>query len=162
MKAITTKFLPDKRQYRAWDQDRNFVEVPEPDQFMDTNGVPAGHRQAALALIRKMGWGPTGIQSGSINEGWVHVLLSKREPQFPRYFRSVAHPSSNAICFRFDSRTRGFVMTAKGDRPPNNEWTYIDMLISCDEGSAFEITKTDAEMMVAEVKSGGDPWRKTQ
>lgn len=162
MKAITTKFLPAKRKYRAWDQDHNSVEVLEPDQFMDTNGVPAGHRQAALALIRKMGWGPTGIQSGSINGGWVHVLMSTREPQFPRFFRHVERPSSDAICFRFESIDIGFVMTANGDRLPNNGWSYVDMLICCDQGRAFEITKTDAEMMVAEVKSGGDPWRKTQ
>ena len=161
MKAITTQYDHTKRRYRAWDQDRNMVVVPAPVSDILEAGVPRGHRLAALELIRKMGWGPCGIQSGSLDAGqYVHVMLPTFKKPFPRFFRHVARPTSDAVFIRWNSKRDCCVVTVDGTvRPPACEWNWIDQLVVVDMGHAFEITEQDAAAMLLEVAAGGNPWR---
>lgn len=161
MKAITTQYDHTKRRYRAWDQDRNMVVVPAPVSDILEAGVPRGHRLAALELIRKMGWGPCGIQSGSLDAGqYVHVMLPTFEKPFPRFFRHVARPTSDAVFVRWDSKQTAVAVTKTGAwRRPAVAFDWFDMITIVDMGLAFEITEQDAAAMLLEVAAGGNPWR---
>ena len=161
MKAITTQYLPDKRRYKAWDHDLHTAFVPAPQSDILEDGVPRGHRLAALELIRKMGWGPCGIQSAGWGSGlFVHVMHPTREKPFPRFFRHVKRPTSDTVFLRFDSAEKFVVVTRSGDtRDPILHWDWQSMMTVVDAGIAFEITEHDAGAMLATVMLGDNPWR---
>ena len=161
MKAIMTAYEHDGRRYRAWDEDRNTEWVNHVDANVLEDGVPRGHRQAALALIRRMGWGPCGIQSGHFGHNqYVHLMHPTREKPFPRFFRHVKRPTSDTVFLRFDSAEKFVVVTRSGDtRDPILHWDWQSMMTVVDAGIAFEITEHDAGAMLAEVAAGGNPWR---
>lgn len=70
MKAITTRYSNRTRQYVARDGDGNTVRIDPPEQY------ETAHRDAAVALIRKMGWAPVVIATGWACGGeTVHVML---------------------------------------------------------------------------------------
>ena len=94
-----------------------------------------------------------------INEA-VHVMLPTFEKPFPRFFRHVARPTSDAVFIRWNSKRDCCVVTVDGTvRPPACEWNWIDQLVVVDMGHAFEITEQDAAAMLLEVAAGGNPWR---
>lgn len=71
MKAIRTWRRPSGT-YVAIDGDGNRAVIPAPEQYA------TAHRDAAVALIRKMGWAPVVIASGWSKGGEsVHVMLPR-------------------------------------------------------------------------------------
>lgn len=72
MKAILTKLSADGERMIARDGDGNRVSIPKPDQMTEW------HRDAAIALVRKMGWAPVVFATGWVRAGeWVHVMLPR-------------------------------------------------------------------------------------
>lgn len=81
MKAIQTKYFGPTNcrgsRIKASDDDGNAVTVPY------DYGSENPHREAAVALIHKMGWVPVSIVQGQLKHGDVFVLLNT-----PTYMRS--------------------------------------------------------------------------
>lgn len=74
MKAITTRYLgpTDCRGSRiiATDGDGNRATVPYPHHL---SGM-AVHREAAIALVRKMGWAPVMLSGGGTKDGYAFIM----------------------------------------------------------------------------------------
>lgn len=71
MKAITTTY--NGKAYVAY-SDRNGITIAQ--EIGDAANDDKLHRRAAVALIRKMGWGPVSIVSGSVGDCVrVHVMV---------------------------------------------------------------------------------------
>lgn len=157
MKAITTVWSQEGEVYRASDMDGNRVSVCVFGN--DGANTEAGHRLAAQVLIQKMGWGPVGIVSGAVKDGYVHCMLPTRQRPFPRYFRHVTHPVSDAVYLRFDSKDAVWVVTREGQRKPNSTFSLMDMLALIDFGECIELTEREALNMLEAVTRGVNVWK---
>ena len=72
MKAIQTQLSEDGERMLAKDGDGNRISIPKPEQMSEW------HREAAIALVRRMNWAPVVLASGWIRSGqWVHVMLPR-------------------------------------------------------------------------------------
>ena len=80
MKAILTKYLgpTDCKGSRitAWDCDGNRATVPY-DHALSGEAV---HREAAIALVHKMGWSPVTLVEGCTKVGYAFVILQGAHP----------------------------------------------------------------------------------
>jgi hypothetical protein len=75
MKAILTRYIgaTDTRGSRisASAEGGNRVVIPYPDE---EHQGEAAHRVAAVALVRKMGWGPVALAAGGMPNGGGYVF----------------------------------------------------------------------------------------
>lgn len=87
MKAISTRYLGPTNyvgaRIKADDGDSNSVTIGYPHEYDSEKA----HAQAALALVRKMGWGKmhTHLIAGSTRTGFVFVFATNPDDTYNAY-----------------------------------------------------------------------------